>query len=176
MNRFAINPLFSKLLFASLMLMVGWMIFMRYETRPFSSDEIMKFEFAGTQQSVTAILDEWEMKQWIPIAKHFIYLDFIFIFLYSASLALSCLTVPALTGKFKLINWGMKLYRFGFYAGLADFLENICLLEILYGDERNFFPAAAWGLALIKFIIIGGVLLFLFRCIIFFVASLFYKK
>jgi hypothetical protein len=176
MNRFAINPLFSKLLIASLVLMVSWILFMRFETRPFSSDEIMKFEFAGTQEKVSAILDVWEMKQWIPLAKHFIYLDFIFIFLYSASLALGCLTIPALTGKFKLINWGMKLYRFGFYAGLADFLENICLLEILYGEGRAFFPSIAWVLALVKFIIIGGVLLFLFRCIIFFVVSLFHKN
>jgi hypothetical protein len=167
MNRFSLNPLFSKFLVASVLLTIAWVWFMRYEVKPFSSEEIVRFEFAGTPENVSNILNEWSQKDWIPLAKHSIYLDFIFIFLYTASLALGCLTIPALTGKINLMNWGMRLYRFSLYAGLADFLENLCLLEILYGEERTFFSGAAWLLALIKFVIIGFVLLFLFRCILY---------
>jgi hypothetical protein len=166
MSRFALNPLFSKLLLASLVLMVAWVIFMKYETLPFTSEEIMRFEFAGTPDDVSFILDDWNKKEWVPLAKHSIYLDFIFIFLYTASLALGCLTVPSLTGKINLINWGMKFYRLSFLAGLADFLENLCMLEILYGEERTFFPATAWVLAFVKFLIIGSILIFLLRCVI----------
>lgn len=166
MNRFSLNPLFSKFLIASIVLTIGWIIFMRYETQPFTSEEIVKFEFAGTPERATAILNEWNNQQWLPLAKHSIYLDFIFIFLYTSSLALGCLTFPSLTGKINLMNWGMRLYRYSLYAGLADFLENLCLLKILYGAPEKFFPAAAWGFAFVKFSIIVLVLLFLFRCII----------
>jgi hypothetical protein len=69
------------------------------------------------------------------------------------------------------MNWGMRLYRFSMYAGLSDFLENLCMLELLYGEERAFFSATAWVLAFIKFILIGGVLLFLLRCLIFWAAT-----
>ena len=166
MSRFSLNPVFSKFLYASILLTAAWVAFVKYQTHPFTSEEIVRFEFAGTPERVTAILNEWEEKGWTTLAKNSIYLDFIFIFLYTASLALGCLTFPSLTGKINLMNWGMRLYRFSLYAGLSDFLENLCLLEIIYGEERTFFPAAAWGLALIKFVIIGIVLLFLFRCLI----------
>jgi hypothetical protein len=146
--------------------MVGWIIFMKMEVAPLTSDDIVRFEFAGTKVRAEKILSEWSSKDWLPLATHSLYLDFIFIFLYAATLALSCLTFPSLTGKPNLLNWGMRLYRFSLYAGLADFLENLCLFEVIYGTEHSFFPAAAWAFALIKFSIIIIVLLFLVRCLI----------
>jgi hypothetical protein len=166
MSRFSLNPLFSKFLIASLTLMIAWVIFMRYETRPFSSEEIVRFEFAGTPEKVKMILADWNAKNWIPLAKNAIYLDFIFIFLYTATLALACLSFPSLTGKINIMNWGMRFYRLSWYAGLADFLENLCLLELIYGEQSAFFSRAAWLLAFIKFLMIALVLLFLIRCIL----------
>jgi hypothetical protein len=171
MNRFSLNPLFSKFLIASVILTAGWIAFMRYETKPFTSEEIVRFEFAGTPEHASEIIKDWNEREWVPLAIHSLYLDFIFIFLYTATLALGCLTFPSLTGKINLINWGMKLYRFSLYAGLADFFENLCLLEVLYDDHRAFFPAAAWALAFIKFTIVVAVLLFLLRCIIHWVVN-----
>lgn len=166
MNRFSLNPLFSKLLLASVILTLGWIIFMRYEISPLTTDDIVRFEFAGTLDNVRRLLTDWNSKQWIPIAVHSIYLDFIFIFLYTSTLALGCLTFPSLTGKINLMNWGIKLYRFCLYAGFADFSENLCLIELLYGERNSFLPIVAWGLAFIKFSIVVVVLLFLFRCLI----------
>lgn len=165
MNRFSLNPLFSKLLIVSLVLTVGWGIFMREEIKPITTDDIVRFEFAGTQEKVSQILTVWENSDLLNLAIHGIYLDFVFIFFYTASLALSCLTFPSLTGKISLMTWGMKLYRFSLYAGLADFFENLCLMQLLNGERNFFYPAAAWGLAFIKFTIIVAVLVFLFRCI-----------
>lgn len=139
---------------------------MRSEIKPLTTEDIVRFEFAGTPDKVNLIFKEWEGTELFNLAIHGIYLDFVFIFLYTAAMALACLTFPSLTGKINLMNWGMRFYRFSLYAGLADFLENLCLMEILYGDTHTFYPAAAWGLAFIKFSIIVAVLLFLFRCII----------
>lgn len=139
---------------------------MRSETKPLTADEIVRLEFAGSSTHVKEILDEWNSKEWVPLAIHALYLDFVFIFLYGSTLALGCLTFPSLTEKINLMNWGMRFYRFSLYAGLADFLENLCLFQELHGNTGAFFPAAAWALALIKFTIIVSVFLFLFRCII----------
>jgi hypothetical protein len=139
---------------------------MRHEIKPLTTDEIVRFEFAGTLDNVTRLLSEWEAKQWTTAAIHSVYLDFVFIFLYASSLALGCLTFPSLTGKINLMNWGLKLYRFSLYAGLADFLENLCLIELLYGERNSFYPMAAWALAFFKFSVVVIILLFLFRCII----------
>ena len=166
MNRFSLNPFFTRLLIISLVLTVSWAIFMKSEIQPLTTDDIVEFEFAGTKANATLLLDDWMEKDLIDLAIHGIYLDFVFIFLYTAALALGCLTFPSLTGKINLMNWGIRLYRFSLYAGLSDFLENFCLMELLYGERNSFFPAAAFGLAFIKFSIIVGVLIFLSRCII----------
>ena len=165
MNRFSLNPLFSRLLIASIILTIGWGIFMRDEIKPVTTDDIVRFEFAGTKERVAALLNTWEKADLLDMAIHAVYLDFVFIFFYTTALALSCLTFPSLTGKISLMNWGLKLYRFSLYAGLADFLENLCLMELLHGERNAFYPAVAWGLAFIKFSIIVAVLVFLFRCI-----------
>lgn len=166
MNRFSVNPIFVWMLGISFTLMVGWIFFMKAEIAPLTSDDIVRFEFAGTKENAERILKEWTDQNLMLPATHSLYLDFIFIFLYGATLALSCLTFPSLTGKPNLLHWGMKLYRFSLYAGLADFLENLCLFEVIYGTEHSFFPAAAWVLAFIKFSIIVIVLLFLLRCLV----------
>jgi len=166
MNRFSLNPFFSKFFVVSFVLTVAWFFFMRYEIHPLTSEEIVRFEFAGTPEQAEKIVSEWSLKGWVPLAKHSIYLDFIFLFLYTSCLALGSLTFPSLTGKASLMNWGMRFYRLSLYAGLADFMENLSLLEILYGEQGTFFPGVAWIMALTKFSIIILVLLFLFRCII----------
>jgi hypothetical protein len=166
MNRFSLNPLFTKLLIASIILTIGWAVFMKIEIRPLTTDDIVRFEFAGTIDKVTFLLNDWREKGSLKLVMHSIYLDFVFIFLYTSALALGCLTFPSLTGKINLMNWGMRLYRFSLYAGLSDFLENLCLMKLLHGAQNSFYPMAAWGFAFVKFSIIVAVLVFLFRCIL----------
>lgn len=166
MNRFAVNPKILALFVISFLLTVGWILFMGSQVRPLTSSDIVRFEFAGTQNQVEALLIEWKQKNWIVLAKNSVYLDFIFLFLYGATLALASLTFPGFTNKPGLLIWGQRFYRFSLYAALADFLENLCLLEVLYGSEHVFFPAAAWLFALIKFALVAGVLLFLVLCLV----------
>ena len=166
MSLYSVNPKFIRLFVASIVLMACWIAFMRYELDPFTSTEIVRFEFSGTKQNVEAILSHWQEMNWIELAKHSVYLDFIFLFLYGSTLALACLTFPAFSNKPDLMVWGMRFYRFSLYAALSDFFENLCLLEIIYGSEHSFFPAAAWLFAFIKFSIIVAVLVFLLLCLI----------
>ena len=139
---------------------------MKREIKPLTTEDIIQLEFAGTQQNVTELLDNWSKSNRLDLAIHSIYLDFVFLLLYTASLALGSLTFPSFTGKNNLMNWGMRFYRFSLYAGLADFFENLCLMKLLNGARNSFYPAAAWALALIKFTVVIAVLVFLFRCIL----------
>ena len=165
MSRFSINPRFVKLFIASFVVMVSWAVFMGSQVKPLTSSEIIRFEFAGTQETVEIILAEWKAKDWIGLAKHSVYLDFVFLFLYGATLALASLTFPSFTNKPALLVWGLRFYRFSLYAALSDFLENLCLLEILYGSEHTFFPAAAWVFAFVKFSLVLVVFTFLILCL-----------
>ena len=149
-----------------MVVMLSWVVFMGSEIKPLTSPEIVRFEFAGTHEKVETILLEWQQKGWIGLAKHSIYLDFVFLFLYGATLAMASLTFPGFTNKPGFIIWGQRFYRFSLYAALSDFLENLCLLEILYGSEHTFFPAAAWLFALLKFSLIIMVMLFLILCLV----------
>lgn len=165
MSRFSVNPKFIKLFLASFVIMAAWVVFMGSQIKPLNSAEIIRFEFAGSQQAVDSLLQEWQQKDWIPLAKHSVYLDFVFLFLYGATLALGCLTFPSFTNKPGLMVWGMRCYRLSLYAAFSDFLENLCLMEILYGSEHTFFPAAAWFFAFIKFALVLIVLVFLILCL-----------
>jgi hypothetical protein len=165
MSRFSVNPRFIKLFIASFVVMVSWAAFMGSQLKPLTSSEIIRFEFAGTQETVETILAEWQAKDWIELAKNSVYLDFVFLFLYGATLALGCLTFPSFANKPGLMIWGMRCYRFSLYAALSDFLENLCLMEILYGSEHTFFPAAAWVFAFVKFALVLVVFTFLILCL-----------
>ena len=59
MNRFSLNPLFIRLLIVSVVLTVSWAIFMRFEIKPLTTDDIVRFEFAGTTDKLDLILSEW---------------------------------------------------------------------------------------------------------------------
>jgi hypothetical protein len=165
MSRFSVNPKFIRAFIASFVAMVAWAVFMGSQVKPLTSSEIVRFEFAGTQKTVEIILTEWQTKDWIGLGKHSVYLDFIFLFLYGATLALGSLTFPSFTNKPALMVWGFRFYRFSLYAALSDFLENLCLLEILYGSEHTFFPAAAWVFAFVKFVLVLVVFTFLILCL-----------
>lgn len=166
MSRFSVNPKFIKLFLASFLVMAAWAMFMGSQIKPLTSGEIIRFEFAGSHDAVEALLADWQQKNWLPLAKHSVYLDFVFLFLYGATLALGCLTFPAFANKPTLMVWGLRCYRLSLYAALSDFLENLCLMEILYGAEHTFFPAVAWFFAFAKFGLVLFVLAFLILCLV----------
>lgn len=164
MDRLALNPKFARLFIVSLVLTIAWIAFMKSELGAFSSEEIVAFEFAGTPEKASAIIAEWKQKNWIYYATHSLYLDFIFMFLYGATLALGSLTLPALTGKPTFLPWGMRFYRISLAAGLCDFFENLCLMKVLTDVPQLLFTGAAWGFAFVKFTFVILVLTFFVVC------------
>jgi hypothetical protein len=127
---------------------------------------IISFELAGDQLIAGTILGSWDPAR-ISAARLSLALDYLFLALYSNAMAIACLwmarfwpTWPWLTMRELgvLLAWGQ------WEAGLADGLENYCLLGLL--DPPGAAPAldlagnARW-LAHLKFILIEAGLIYM---------------
>lgn len=116
---------------------------------------IVSFELARSPQRAQAILDSWDQAAQVQAA--FIQgLDFLYLLLYSTTIAIACLWAGKTLGKAgwplaalgTLLAWGLWL------AALSDALENLALVEILFGRNTTPWPEIAAACAIIKFSLI----------------------
>jgi hypothetical protein len=99
----------NKVLLVSAVLTLGWMFFMGASVKPFNSKQIVAFELAKTPEAATKIISEWNEIDVMSNAKRSVYLDFVFLVLYSFSIALGCLVLSNFTGNRFLILLGSWL-------------------------------------------------------------------
>ncbi|MEK6782479.1 MAG: hypothetical protein AABY93_12285 [Bacteroidota bacterium] len=146
---------------------LGWMVIMSLVIKPLNSKDIVSFELARTPEVATKIMLEWEEKDLVNNARKSIYLDFVFLVLYSLSITLGCLVLSAFTGNHFLIRTGQALSKIVPFAGLFDGIENLAMLKTFTGEITMQWTAIAYWFASIKFLIVLCTLLFLFGCLIF---------
>jgi hypothetical protein len=83
-------------------------------------------------------------------------MDFLFLLLYSITIALACLLIskrlPDNWTRYK--NFGLYLAVAVIIAGLLDIFENIALIKILLGSENELLPFLAKWCAIPKFLIV----------------------
>lgn len=114
---------------------------------------IVPFEFASTYAEAETWLRKWGYNgQRQAVIQT--YVDFLFLILYATTLALFC---------FRLAREQKDLYRsislflgwsmFG--AGLLDAVENVAMLQTLYGSELDLFPLISSYAAFGKFFLVG---------------------
>jgi hypothetical protein len=142
---------FYVILFATLC----WMIVMRL----FSPTNIVEFEFAGTVQKATEIIDVWGDKG-VELARTSTYLDFIFLLLYSASISLGCKVASTYSKNQLLIKIGITLSWIVWLAGMSDVIENISMLNTL-NEINQATISLAYYFAAIKFSMVAVGLLFI---------------
>lgn len=134
---------------------VAWMIFMR----PFTPPNIIQFEFANTVEKAQSIMDEWGTSG-VAAARLSIYLDFVFLILYSWSISLGCKVVIA---SMPTIGWkkaGEYLSTTIWFAGSCDLIENFAMLFTL-SNMNEFSVSAAYYFAMFKFAVVIVCLLFI---------------
>lgn len=149
------NKLFD--LFLSLTVII--MLVMNAAGRNLNTDEapfgIISFEFAGSTQKAQEILSSWDFAAQLHAA--FIQgLDFLFLGLYSTTIALACLwageilhiTGWPLASFGNLLAWGLWL------AASMDAVENVALVIMLFGRIESPLPEIAAICATIKFALI----------------------
>ncbi len=121
---------------------------------------IVSFEIAGQPAAAQAILASWGPEGRV-LAGLSLGLDFLFIPLYAATIALACglLAAPFYSAWGRLgraLAWGQPA------AALLDVIENLALIRVLLLDPAPFWPPLAAWTAAFKFFLIGAAGLYLF--------------
>ncbi len=116
---------------------------------------ILSFELVGTLDGSHTIINSWK-NEILTYAGINMGLDFLFLFLYGITIALSCLLIskrlPAHWKFFKKL--GIWLAVVVIIAALLDIVENIALIKLLLGSENALLPVLAKWCAIPKFLLI----------------------
>lgn len=127
---------------------IAWMFVMR----PFTPANIIEFELAHTVDNALRIINEWGISG-VEKAKMSIYLDFVFLVLYSWAISLGCRVASEFSGHCVLVNIGTFLAKLIWMAAVCDLVENIAMLLTLQNIKETWVVLAFWT-ALIKFSIV----------------------
>jgi hypothetical protein len=153
--------LFVPLVAAALLVMAALSLLdgrLRTEAAPLG---IVSFELAGDVQAAAAMVTAWDVEARVA-AGFSLGLDYLFLLLYPASIALACVLVarrlrglwPALAAAGAWLAWAQLA------AGLLDAVENYALLRLLLAPPEAPWPAVAWACAVPKFALVALGLLY----------------
>ena len=97
-------------------------------------------------------------------AKLSVYVDFPFLVLYAMALSASCVVVAARSldrGSFQLGAIANRVAWLALFAAACDAVENVAILRVLAGHVNQPWPGIAFGFAIVKFVILAVVVIFL---------------
>jgi hypothetical protein len=124
------------------------MLFMR----PFTPANIIQFELAGTVEAAQHIMDDWS-EAGIAKARLSIYLDFVFLVLYSATFSIGCKRAFSFTSQQVVKKISVMLSVLVWLAGGLDLIENMAMLVSL-NRATTLTTQLAFYCAAIKFTIV----------------------
>ncbi|MFN5168393.1 MAG: hypothetical protein ACK5DD_02105 [Cyclobacteriaceae bacterium] len=133
---------------------VSFAVFMGRQISPLHSGDIIAFEFAFTLDRVDHLLDVWQQRNIIFQAFISLYLDFIFIILYSVTLTVGSRWATARLKAGVFLRLGRWLSGNVGWAGLCDVVENCCLLMLLQQYTYAALPVVAALCAAVKFFLV----------------------
>ena len=140
---------------------------------PITPAGIINLELASNTKTTTAIIKAWTPDAFsdkINVAKINTYWDFLFLFFYAGLLYLLC-NLVADNSMGKAAKIGQLVVIGAIVAGIADLIENTCMLFSLNGLISPivsfctaFFSVVKWSLVLIALLYsIGGLLFLAYR-------------
>jgi hypothetical protein len=117
---------------------------------------IVSFEIAGDVPTAQAIVDSWEMRA-KGAAGVSLGLDYLFMALYSTSLAFACFWAARVLRErgWRLGVVGVPLGWGQWLAAVCDGFENFALIRMLLDGVREPWPALARGAATTKFALVA---------------------
>jgi hypothetical protein len=153
-----IRKSFAASLLPLILLTVAFMIIFNFLDQPLRTDSapngIISFELARNMATAKSILDSWDVRAGM-YAAFGLGLDFLFMVIYSSTIALACIWVtrsphlPPILGRIGiLLAWGQWL------AAVFDATENSALLVLLLKTVAAPWPQIATFCALVKFSLI----------------------
>lgn len=111
---------------------------------------MLSLEFALTLSQARSIVESWGAAAQVQAAFS-LGLDFLYLVVYSSTLALAVLWTSVRTERLKWIRWGDRLAWLPGIAALADAVENVALYQVLVGSFWPGWPPIVWGCAVLKF-------------------------
>lgn len=154
-----------------LLLMTYFDSFLTNEVSPFG---IVSFELAKDLAKAKDILKSWNAKA-TQFAYYSLYFDFLFMLSYGAFLAYSVLFWGKRIWQ-KSVAWTSFLVKLIFIAVVFDAIENIALLQLMFGKLNILWSEMAFYFASAKFFILTIVLIYLFIGFVFFIIQKTIKK
>jgi hypothetical protein len=153
-----------------LALNIAFIIWSRNFLYPLESKDIVQFELAKKVPIAESIIAAWKTPDDLKFeqAIQSIYLDYLFIILYTTGLAIACVFLSQLTGHQILKRTGRLFVFIIIGAGIFDIIENSAMLNSLAGHLNNWNVVLAYDMAVAKFSLILLSLIFLFVCLIFY--------
>jgi hypothetical protein len=170
-----------KEIFITLLVLTLLMMFlMNFIGTPLTTPEaplgIVSYEFAGSVSSAQSILDSWDHNAQLHAAFS-LGLDYLFMVLYSSTIALACIWAGEVLdknswplGKVSVpLAWGL------WAAALLDAVENIALVVILFGVLVSPWPELAKWCAVVKFALIFMGMVYAFYGLVAHLTSRFFR-
>lgn len=157
------KSVFVFLFIATLLVIVG----MQFLGNPLITDAapagIVSYEFAGDLDTAQTIIDSWGQEK-LAYAGLNLGLDYLFMAAYGLTIGLGCVLVAqGLQKKIKpLASLGILLAWGSVLAALLDALENYALIRVLLGSLNETWPVIAYWSAIVKFTLVGFVLIYIF--------------
>src|SRR5882757_2710337 len=133
------------------LLTIVYMIWVRSYLSPLSSGDIVQFEIAKTVDKANAIIQDWKMAGKYEQVVKSTYFAYLFIALYTISIALGCRFISACTGNDIMIKGGRGFAWLIGIATICDIIENIAMSKTLQGEASRWSVTIAYNLARIKF-------------------------
>jgi hypothetical protein len=150
-----------QLFWLFLLLTVGYMIWAKSFLYPLHYDEIVQFEVAKTVDKASSILQNWKNTGKYEQVLNSTYTAFLFIFLYTTTIAVGCRFVSLCTGNEILIRGGQGFAWLIIGAAACDIAEIIAMSLTLHGHISTLTVLITYNLSRIKFSLVIVCLLFI---------------
>jgi hypothetical protein len=160
----------SRLFWLAVIATIMWMLLMR----PFTPENIIQFELAKTVDTAGKIISLWG-EAGIKKATTGIYLDFVFLILYSWSIGTGCTLAAKFSGIELFIRPALFFSRAAWFAGCCDLIENLSMLFTL-SHLNEFSVSMAYYFAIVKFLIVVISLIFILLAAAVGLFNFFYTK
>jgi len=147
-------------------LTIGFMFWMKHFLSPLQSGDIVSFEMAKSTDVADGIIQKWQENGKFAPAVTSVYLDYIFIFLYTVTIASGCRFLSSICGNDILEKTGRLFAVLIFIAGIFDIVENMAMMKIFTNGVTQEEVSLAYKMAISKFSIVLMTIFFIGICLV----------
>ncbi|WP_315819828.1 hypothetical protein [Paraflavitalea speifideaquila] len=144
--------------------------------RPLTYGELVRFEVAKETNVAEAILNTWKQLGKLDKVIQGIYINYLFIGLYTAGLTVACVYLARLTGHEILIRASKTAFWLLAGAAVCDIIANIAMMRSLHQAITHWSVTLAYDMAAARFSVLILCLLFILVCLIFWLGNKFFSK